>query len=68
MTRTLIKRQIRTAFGTRADQLAHGLWVVRLRAPFDTAQFRSAASAQLRASAGAELLLALTRAAGRLAG
>jgi len=56
VTRSLLKRQIRAAFdvAARAD-LAPGLWVVRLRAPFDRKQFPSAASDALRAAARAEL-------------
>ena len=45
--------------------LAAGLWVVRLRAPFDPAVFTSAASAALREAAAAELAAALGRAAER---
>lgn len=54
VTRSLMKRQIRAAF---ADQpaLPHGLWVVRLRAPFDRKLFPSAASDALRAAVHAEL-------------
>lgn len=55
VTRTLLKRQIRAAVDRQADTLPPGLWVVRLRAPFDVRQFRSAASAALRDAARAEL-------------
>ena len=55
VTRTLLKRQIRAAVGRRAEVLAGGLWVVRLRAPFDRTEFISAASAPLARSARAEL-------------
>ncbi|MEF7616819.1 ribonuclease P protein component [Aquincola sp. MAHUQ-54] len=55
VTRTLLKRQIRAAMGEHAADLAPGLWVVRLRAPFDVRQFRSAASGVLREAARAEL-------------
>jgi len=54
VTRSLLKRQMRAAFG-RAPQLPGGLWVLRLRAPFDRAQFVSAASDALRAAARSEL-------------
>jgi ribonuclease P protein component len=60
VTRSLLKRQIRAAFasiggaGGPAD-LPPGLWVVRLRAPFDRKQFPSAASDALRLAARAEL-------------
>lgn len=56
VTRALLKRQIRAAFASpMAAGLAPGLWVVRLRAPFDTKQFPSAASDALRAAARQEL-------------
>ncbi|HKX40347.1 MAG TPA: ribonuclease P protein component [Burkholderiaceae bacterium] len=55
VTRTLLKRQIRSAAQRHAAALAPGLWVVRLRAPFDRAQFASAASEPLKRAARAEL-------------
>ena len=55
VTRSLLKRQIYAAGGRHAASLAHGLWIVRLRAPFDRTQFVSAASSVLRAAARAEL-------------
>ena len=55
VTRSLLKRQIYAAGGRHADALAHGLWIVRLRAPFDRSRFVSAASAALREVARAEL-------------
>jgi ribonuclease P protein component len=56
VTRALIKRQIRAVFAaTAAAGLAQGLWVVRLRAPFDPRQFPSAASDALRATVRLEL-------------
>lgn len=55
VTRTLLKRQIRAAIDRQASALPPGLWVVRLRAPFDVRQFRSAASDALRDAARAEL-------------
>ena len=54
VTRTLLKRQIRSAMSRQASPAA-GLWVVRLRAPFDRAAFPSAASAALAEAAAAEL-------------
>ncbi|HEV6967998.1 MULTISPECIES: ribonuclease P protein component [Roseateles] len=54
VTRTLLKRQIRAAFAAAAG-LPPGLWVVRLRSPFDRQQFPSAASDALRQAAHAEL-------------
>jgi len=65
VTRTLIKRQIRHAASVQSG-LAHGLWVVRLRSPFDRVAFPSAASDALRASAGAELAVVLADAARRV--
>lgn len=64
MTRNLLKRQIRAAFDRHAAALPAGLWVVRLKAPFATAQFPSAASDALRAAARAELDTLLARAGG----
>lgn len=55
VTRTLLKRQIRAVLSCRARSLSSGLWVVRLRAPFDSARFSSAASGQLQCAARAEL-------------
>jgi len=54
VTRSLLKRQIRAAV-LRHGELAAGLWVVRLRAPFERAEFKSAASCALRETARAEL-------------
>ena len=55
VTRTLLKRQIRAVVTERANALLGGLWVVRLRAPFDKAVFPSAASNALRLCARDEL-------------
>jgi ribonuclease P protein component len=55
VTRSLIKRQIYAAADRYRDQLGPGLWIVRLRSPFDRAVFVSAASSALRADARAEL-------------
>lgn len=54
VTRNLLKRQIRAAAVAQAS-LQAGLWVVRLRSPFDRARFASAASDALRDEAGREL-------------
>jgi ribonuclease P protein component len=54
VTRSLLKRQIRAAFDGQ-PLLPPGLWVVRLRAPFDGKLFPSAASDALRAAAREEL-------------
>jgi len=55
VTRSLMKRQIRAVFEDVAGSLPPGLWVVRLRLPFDRKQFPSAASDALRAAVRAEL-------------
>ena len=59
VTRSLMKRQIRAAFGDAAEgpsiQLPPGLWVVRLRTPFDRKLFPSASSDALRAAVREEL-------------
>jgi len=59
VTRSLLKRQIRAALDRHAG-LPGGLWVVRLRAPFDAARFTSAASPALRDAARDELDAMLT--------
>jgi ribonuclease P protein component len=63
VTRSLLKRQIYAASSRHADSLAHGLWVVRLRAPFDRTRFPSAASSALRLVARTELEALFTAAA-----
>jgi ribonuclease P protein component len=66
-TRNLIKRQIRSVMGL-TDQdtgLPQGLWVVRLRAPFDRKTFTSPASDALRSAAAEELHSVLAQAARR---
>ena len=55
VTRSLLKRQIYAAAERHRDGLAPGLWIVRLRSPFDRTQFTSAASDVLRRGARAEL-------------
>ena len=55
MTRSLLKRQIYAAGGRHAASLSHGLWIVRLRAPFERSRFKSAASAALSLVARDEL-------------
>ncbi|MBV8033800.1 ribonuclease P protein component [Roseateles sp.] len=61
VTRQLLKRQIRAAFAERPG-MPPGLWVVRLRSPFDRQKFPSAASDALRRAARAELAQLLDRA------
>jgi ribonuclease P protein component len=65
VTRTLLKRQIRSAASAQAG-LVPGLWVVRLRAPFDRVAFPSAASDALKVCAGTELAGVLADAARRV--
>lgn len=66
VTRSLLKRQIRCAMADGEAGLPAGLWVVRLRAPFERAAFPSAASEALRRAARLELAaLVRGRAAGR---
>jgi ribonuclease P protein component len=55
VTRNLLKRQIRAAARAQHAALQAGLWVVRLRSPFDRERFASAASQALREEAGREL-------------
>jgi ribonuclease P protein component len=61
VTRQLLKRQIRAAFAERPG-MPPGMWVVRLRSPFDRQKFPSAASDALRQAARAELAQLLDRA------
>ena len=55
VTRSLLKRQIRAAAERHAHGLGPGLWIVRLRAPFDRERYPSAASSALKREARAEL-------------
>ena len=55
VTRNLIKRQARAAMVRHLATLPAGVWVVRLRAPFDRAQFISPASDTLREATHAEM-------------
>ncbi|HET6599958.1 MAG TPA: ribonuclease P protein component [Burkholderiaceae bacterium] len=63
VTRSLLKRQIRAAVAGREASLAQGLWVVRLRSPFERSQFPSAASLELKHTVRAELIQLLGQAA-----
>ena len=65
VTRTLIKRQMRAVMQAHATHLSSGLWVLRLRAPFDRKVFISAASEPLRCLVHDELTLLVQRAAAR---
>ncbi len=62
VTRTLMKRQIRTIAAACGESLPKGLWVVRQRMPFDVKQFPSASSDALKQAARAELLTLFERA------
>lgn len=64
VTRTLLKRRIRAAL-TDACELAPGMWVVRLRAPFSRTDFVSAASDRLSTAVSAELATLMTAASAR---
>lgn len=55
VTRSLLKRQIYAAAERHRAHLAPGLWIVRLRSPFDRERFASAASEPLRRGAHDEL-------------
>lgn len=59
VTRNLLRRQIRAALDRHLSALPPGLWLVRLRAGFERAQFLSAASEPLRRAARTELDAAL---------
>ena len=61
VTRNLLKRQIHHAVKGQS-RLAHGLWVIRLRSPFDKKIYPSAASTALQEAAAAELLTLMARA------
>ena len=65
VTRSLLKRQMRTVMAAQAGSLPPGLWVLRLKAPFDRKLFTSPASDLLRQAAGDELLQLLQHAAAR---
>ncbi len=61
VTRSLLKREIRAGVERHAAGLDAGVWIVRLRAPFDVQRFPSAASAALRHAARAEIDTLLDR-------
>lgn len=63
VTRNLLKRQLRAAFDARAGQLAQGLWLVRLVAPWSRDEYVSAASRALARASRAEIDALLQRAA-----
>lgn len=55
VTRNMLRRQVRAAMERHCERLQPGLWLVRLRQPFDKTAFVSADSAALRSAAAAEL-------------
>ena len=63
VTRNLIKRQMRATMASAGAVLPAGLWVLRLKAPFDRQVFTSPGSVPLLQAARDELLLLLQRAA-----
>lgn len=65
VTRNLVKRQMRAAVGRHVAALAQGLWVLRLRTPFDRTLYPSATSEALRRAVRAELDQVIQRAAAR---
>jgi ribonuclease P protein component len=62
VTRTLVKRQIRSVAAGCAAALEPGLWVVRQRSPFDPKQYPSAASDALKDAVRTELRALFERA------
>lgn len=67
VTRNLLKRQIRAAASRGvAPGAPAGVWIVRLRAAFDRAQYPAGASDALRRAARAELDAVFSSAAARL--
>jgi len=72
VTRSMLKRQIRAAAARQLLQaqgrMGTGLWVVRLRAPFDRVAFESATSDRMRELVRSELDTVLGNAARRIAG
>lgn len=65
VTRTLLKRRIRAAVAQVSAALSPGLWVVRLRTPFDRQEFISAASDRLARVATDELATLMATAVAR---
>lgn len=63
VTRNLIRREIRAGVQRHAPALQPGIWVVRLRAPFEPARYVSAASSALRYAVRTEVDAVLRSAA-----
>ena len=68
VTRNLIRRIVRAAFALNLSRLPAGRWLVRLKAPFSSREFVSAASPRLAAAVREELVRLLASAARRPAG
>lgn len=68
VTRNLLKRQMKAVMDAHSSQLPPGLWVLRLKSPFDKKLFASPASDPLRADARRELAGLLARAVGGQSG
>ena len=64
VTRSLLKRQIRSAFQRHAAALPRGLWLLRLRVGFPIAEYASAQSVPLARAARVELDRLLLQAGG----
>jgi len=62
VTRNLIKREMRAIMASAGAVLPAGLWVLRLKAPFDRQAYPSPASTPLQHAAREELQLLLQRA------
>jgi ribonuclease P protein component len=67
VTRSLLKRQVFSAFERHLDHLPSGMWLVRLRSSFEKAQFSSAASQALRVAVRGELDRLFAQVANRVA-
>ena len=63
VTRSMLKRQMRASVQRAQPPLAPGLWLLRLRQPFEIQRFPSADSSALRATVRAELDRLFARAA-----
>ncbi len=63
VTRNLIKREMRAVMASAGTALPAGLWVLRLKAPFDRKLFSSPGSVALLQATRDELQLLLQRAA-----
>lgn len=64
VTRSLLKRQVRSCFERQMPGLPKGIWLVRLREAFPLSTFPSARSEALRTAVRDELERLFARAAG----